>query len=156
MTQSSDKDPIKIKGFFIGMSIDEAHDNLLRLGFENPEIRESGSDDPYYIISNTQGAGWEIRTSSGSRKVHIIAFSGPRCDDLFNTHNINVDIFKEAFTKAYGLCEKTEYRYPFSPGSTHFEGWEYFDPQLGHRIRLGVDKSLSMIKSSVFAEFEFD
>ena len=76
-TNSLSSEPIKIKGFYIGMSIDDALKNFERLGFEGLSIRENQykKTNKYYSIRPGSGDQFRVETGLNVRSVSKIVFS---------------------------------------------------------------------------------
>lgn len=149
-------EPVKVKGFFIGMSIDEALANFERLGFEGLSIRESTyrKTDTYAVIQPGSGDPFKVETSLNTRSVARIYFSSGISDGLFNTSGISVDIFREHFMKAYDIAEMTPFRE--TPGTEPIKAWEAYDLENGCRVRIYINKEIEMIKTGRLSEFSFD
>ena len=148
--------PLKIKGFYIGMEIDAALNNFLRLGFEGLSVRENQyrKAHKYYAISPGSGDPFKVETGLDERKVTKIYFSPGISDRLFGTHGINAEMFKEAFAKAYGLQPMAPYR--DNPGAEQILGWEMNNLSDGYRIRIDLNKTVEIIRIARESEFSFD
>ena len=146
-------EPIKIKGFFIGMNIDDALKNFERLGFEGLEIRETiiTQTKKYYTIRQTH---FEVKTGVKDKTVSKIIFSSKMSDRLFNTKGISAIIFKEFFMEAYGILEMVPYK--DNPGIDSIKGWEVYIIEDGYRIRIYLNKDVEIIKTDRVSDFSFD
>ncbi len=150
------EEPVKIKGFFIGMTIDDALKNFERLGFEGLTIRENKYKDIGASFSIQPGSGdpFKVQTDINERTVSKIVFSSGIAMRLFNTKNIGVDIFKESFKEAYGILDMEPFK--DNPGLDAINGWEHNNLKLGYRIRIYLNNDVEMLKTSMASEFEFD
>ena len=73
-------EPLKVKGFYIGMSIDDALKNFEKLGFDGLSIRENKyqKTDTYYSIRPGSGDQFRVQTDLNVRTVSKIYFSAFR------------------------------------------------------------------------------
>ncbi len=148
--------PKKIKGFFIGMSIDNALKNFDRLGFEGLSIRENNykQTSKYYTIRPGSGDPFKIETGLNDKTVAKIYFSSAISDRLFHTKGINAEIFKKNFMTAYNILEMQPYK--DNPGTNVIKGWEHYNLEYGFRIRIFLNKDLEIIRTDRFSDFSFD
>lgn len=149
-------DPIKIKGFNIGMTIDDALKNVERLGFEGLSIREKTYDktDKVYYIQPGSGDRFKIETGRNDRSVILIAFSGGISNRLFNTRGIGIEIFKDIFVDEYDILDMKAFKE--NPGSDKIKGWEHYNLREGYRIRIYLNKEVEIIKTDKASDFAFD
>ncbi len=149
-------DPLKVKGFSIGMNIEEALSNFERLGFEGLTVRENKyrKTKTYYSIIPGSGDPFRVETGFDNKSVSRLFFSANICDRLFQTKNIGAEVFKDAFMKAYDIQEMKPYK--DNPGSDMIKGWEHYNLQNGYRIRIDTEKGLEIVKSAKASEFSFD
>lgn len=148
--------PVAIKGFYIGMSIDDALKNFQRLGFDGLTVRENQyrKQNTYYTISPGSGDPFKVSTGFNDKAVTLISFSSGISDRLFHTDGIDSEIFKQHFMDAYHLEEMMPYG--DNPGSDAIRGWEHYNLDDGYRIRIDVNKAVEMIKTARESEFSFD
>lgn len=148
--------PLKVKGFSIGMNIEEALSNFERLGFEGLTVRENTyrKTKIYYSITPGSGDPFRVETGFNSKTVSRLFFSANICDRLFHTKNIGAEVFKDAFVKAYDLLDMKPYK--DNPGSDMIKGWQHYNLQHGYRVRINIDKGLEIVKSAKASEFSFD
>lgn len=148
--------PVKIKGFYIGMGIEDALTNFERLGFEGLRIREITykKTNIYYSITPGSGDRFKIETSLNSKSVNKIVFSGGICNRLFNIRGLGAVLFKELFVAAYDILDMKPFK--DNPGTDAIKGWQHYNLKQGYRIRIYLNKDLEMIKTSQFKEFSFD
>ena len=149
-------EPIKIKGFFIGMSIDDALKNFERLGFDGLKIQESKlkQKNKYDVIRPGSGDPFKVQTGLNVKSVSLVYFSSGISNRLFHTRGINAEIFKSSFMKAYDIQKMKPYR--DNPGSDNIKGWEHYNLKYGYRIRIYLDKSVEMIETARGTDFTFD
>ena len=102
-TSSLSAELIKIKGFYIGMSINDAFKNFERLGFEGLSIRENlyKKTNKYYSIRPGSGDQFKVETDLNVRSVSKIFFSSGISNRLFHTKGIGAEIFQKSFAKAF-------------------------------------------------------
>lgn len=149
-------EPRIIKGFYIGMSIDDALKNFERLGFKELSVRDNTfrKTSTYHTIQPGSGDPFKISTGLDSRTVSEIVFSGSICDRLFHTRGIGTEIFKDRFMAAYDIHEMTPYR--DNPGAVDIKGWEFYDLEDGCRVRIFLNKDLEIIQTAREQDFTFD
>jgi hypothetical protein len=150
-------EPIKIKGFFIGMNIDDALKNFERLGFKGLKISETifkKNTRKYYTISPERNPQFEIKTGVDVKTVSKIYFSSRISDRLFNTKGIDAIIFKDFFKEAYGIFAIVPYK--DNPGTDSIKGWDAHFTEDGYRIRIFLNKDIEIIKTARVSEFSFD
>lgn len=155
-TNARSAEPIKIKGFFIGMTIDDALKNFERLGFKDLSIRENQykKTNKYYSIRPGSGDPFKVETGLNVRTVNKIYFSTGISNLLFHTNGINAEIFKKSFIEAYGILEMEPYK--DNPGLDAIKGWEHYNLKDGYRIRINLNKDIEIIKTNNAGEFSFD
>jgi hypothetical protein len=155
-TSASSAEPVKIKGFYIGMTIDDALKNLERLGFEGLSIRENKykKTNTYYSLRPGSGDQFRVETGLNVRTVSKIVFSAGISDRLFNTKGIGARIFKKNFTAAYGIMNMSPIK--DNPGSDTIKGWEYYNLKDGYRIRIYLNKDVEITKTDKAEDFSFD
>ena len=148
--------PLKVKGFYIGMSIDDALKNFARLGFEGLSIRENvyRKTDKYYAISPGSGDRFKVETGLNVRTVSEIVFSSGITNRLFNTRGIGVEIFQEIFADVYDILDMKAFK--DNPGSDPIKGWEHYNLKDGYRIRIYLNKDVEIIKTDKASDFAFD
>ena len=148
--------PVKIKGFFIGMSIEDALKNFERLGFTGLSIRENQyqKTNTYYSIRSGSGSPFKVETALNTRNVASIYFSSGISDRLFHTKNIGAEIFKDLFTAAYQIPNMAPLKN--NPGADAIKGWEYCNLELGYRIRITLNKDVEIIETGRKSDFSFD
>jgi hypothetical protein len=149
-------EPIKIKGFFIGMSIDDALKNFKRLGFKKLSIRENQykKTNTYYSIRPGSGDQFKVETGVNVRTVTKIYFSSGISNRLFHTKGINAEIFKKSFADAYDIIKMEPFK--DNPGLDAIKGWEHYNLKYGYRIRIYLNKDVEIIKTDKASEFSFD
>lgn len=149
-------EPVKIKGFFIGMTIDDALTNFQRLGFEDLNIRENTyrKTNTYYSIRPGSGDPFKVETGFNSRAVSLIYFSGPISDRLFRTKEIGAEIVRDRFIQAYEIPGMVPYK--DNPGTDAIKGWEYYNLADGFRIRIFLNKDIEIVKTDRADDFAFD
>lgn len=83
--------PLKIKGFYIGMNIDDTLKNFEGLGFEGLNIRENTykKNNKFHSIGPGSGDRFKVETGLNSKTVVKIVFSSCICNRLFNTQGIH-------------------------------------------------------------------
>ena len=149
-------EPVKIKGFHIGMTIDDALKNFERLGFKGLSIRENKyrNTDTYYSIRPGSGDPFKVETGVNVRIVSKIVFSYPISNRLFNTKGIGAEIFQKSFAEAYGIKGMKEFK--DNPGTDAIKGWEHYNLKYGYRIRIFLNKDVEIIKTDKASDFAFD
>lgn len=149
-------EPIKIKGFYIGMKIDDALKNFQRLGFENLSVRENQykKTNTFYSIRPGSGDPFKVDTSLNTKTVSTIFFSSGISDQLFHTRGIGSEIFKNNFVQAYGILKMEPFK--DNPGLDPINGWEHYNLELGYRIRIYLNKDIEIIKIDRASDFSFD
>ena len=149
-------EPIKIKGFYIGMSIDDALKNFERLGFEGLSIREKQfrKTNKYYSIQPGSGDQFKVETGLNVRTVSTIGFSSGISNRLFHTKGIGAEIFQKSFAEAYDILDMKAFK--DNPGSDHIKGWEHYNLKDGYRIRIFLNKDIEIIKIDKASDFAFD
>lgn len=149
-------EPVKIKGFFIGMNIDDALKNFERLGFKGLNIRENQykQTNKYYSIRPGSGDQFKVETGLNTKTVSQIIFSSGISDRLFHTKGINAEIFKNSFVKAYDILNMEPYK--DNPGLDAIKGWEHYNLEFGYRIRIYLNKDVEIIKIDRASDFSFD
>jgi len=155
-TNSLYAEPIKIKGFYIGMSIDDALKNFERIGFEGLSIHENQykKTNKYYSIRPGSGDQFRVETGLNVRTVSKIVFSSGISNRLFHTKGIGAEIFQKSFTEAYNILKMTAFK--DNPGSDPIKGWEHYNIKDGYRIRIFLSKDLEIIKTDKASDFSFD
>lgn len=155
-TNSLSAEPIKIKGFYIGMSIDDALKNFERLGFEGLSIRENvyRKTNKYYAISPGSGDRFKVETGLNVRSVSKIIFSSGIANRLFNTRGIGAEIFQKIFEDVYDILDMKAFK--DNPGSDPIKGWEHYNLKDGYRIRIYLNKDVEIIKTDKASDFAFD
>lgn len=149
-------EPLQIKGFFIGMSIDDALKNFERLGFEGLKIQENQTrkTNTFYSIRPGSGDPFKVETGLNVRTVSKIAFSSGISNRLFHTNGIGGDIFQKSFADAYGIQDMKAFK--DNPGTDDIKGWEHYNLKEGYRIRIFLNKDVEMIKTDKASDFSFD
>ncbi len=149
-------EPIKIKGFYIGMKIEDALKNFERLGFEGLSVRENQyqKTNTFYSIRPGSGDPFKIETSLNAKTVAKIFFSSGISDQLFHTRGIGAEIFKNYFVQAYGILKMEPFK--DNPGSDTITGWEHYNLEFGYRIRIYLSKDIEIIKIDRASDFAFD
>lgn len=147
---------IKIKGFYIGMSIDNALKNFERLGFQELSIRENQirKTNTFYSIRPGSGSPFRVETGLNVRSVTKIIFSETITDRLFNTKGIGAEVFIYLFTEAYDILDMKEIKN--NPGADPIKGWEHYNLKQGYRIRIFLNKDIEIIKTDKAEDFSFD
>jgi hypothetical protein len=155
-SNSISAEPIKIKGFHIGMSIDDALKNFERLGFEGLSIRENQykKTNKYYSIRPGSGDQFRVETGLNVRLVSKIAFSSGISNRLFHTKGIGAEIFQKSFAEAYGIVDMKAFKE--NPGADPIKGWEHYNLKDGYRIRIFLSKDVEIIKTDKESDFAFD
>ncbi len=155
-TNSFAAEPVKIKGFFIGMTIDDALKNFNRLGFKGLSVGEKKyrKTNTYYSISPGSGDQFKVETGLNVRKVTKIQFSPGISNRLFHTKGISAEIFKKVFVDAYGILSMEPYK--DNPGLDEIKGWEHYNLKNGYRIRIYLNKGVEIIKTDKAGDFSFD
>ena len=155
-TNSLSAESIKIKGFYIGMSINDALKNFERLGFEGLSIRENQykKTNKYYSIRPGSGDQFRVETGLNVRSVSKIVFSSGISNRLFHTKGIGAEIFQKSFAEAYGIINMEAFK--DNPGSELIEGWEHYNLKDGYRIRIFLNKDVEIIKTDKASDFAFD
>ena len=155
-TNSLSAEPIKIKGFYIGMSIDDALKKFERLGFEKLSIREKQyqKTNKYYSIQPGSGDQFKVETGLNVRTVSKIFFSSGISNRLFHTKGIGAKIFQKSFADAYDIMDMEAFK--DNPGSDHIKGWEHYNLKDGYRIRISLNKDVEIIKTDKASDFAFD
>ena len=155
-TNNLSAEPLKIKGFYIGMSIDDALKNFERLGFEKLSIGEKTyqKTNKYFSIQPGSGDPFKVETGLNVRTVSTIVFSSGISDRLFHTNGIGAEIFQEIFADAYDILDMKVLK--DNPGSDHIKGWEHYNLKEGYRIRIFLNKDIEIIKISKASDFAFD
>ena len=149
-------EPLKIKGFYIGMSIDDALKNFERLGFEKLSIRDKTykKADNYHSIQPGSGDQFKVETGLNVRTVSLIVFSPGIADRLFHTKGIGAEIFQKSFADAYDILDMKAFK--DNPGSDLIKGWEHYNLKDGYRIRIFLNKDIEIIKTDKIGDFAFD
>jgi hypothetical protein len=148
-------EPVKIKGFFIGMNIDDALRNFERLGFEGLTVRErTHKEQTFYAIQPGSGDRFLVETDMNAKTVDKIVFSGGIANRLFHTHGIGAEIFQKSFADAYDILGMKVFK--DNPGQDAIKGWEHYNLKDGYRIRIFLNKDVEIIKISKASEFAFD
>ena len=149
-------EPIKIKGFYIDMSIDDALKNFERLGFEGLSIRENKykKTNIFYSIRSGSGDTFRVETGLNVRSVSKIIFSSGISNRLFHTKGIGAEIFQKSFTEAYDILDMKAFK--DNPGSDLIKGWEHYNLKDGYRIRIFLTKDVEIIKTDKASDFTFD
>ena len=147
---------IKIKGFYIGMSINDALKNFERLGFEGLSIRENiyKKTNKYYSIRPGSGDQFRVETGLNVRSVSKIVFSSGISNRLFHTKGIGAEIFQKSFAEAYGISDMEAFKE--NPGSDPIKGWEHYNLKDGYRIRIFLSKDVEIIETDKASDFAFD
>ena len=155
-TNSLSAEPIKIKGFYIGMDIDDALQNFKRLGFEGLSIREKiyKKTNKVYSISPGSGDRFKVETGLNVQTVSIIVFSSGISNRLFHTKGIGAEIFQKTFVQAYDILAMKAFK--DNPGSDTINGWEHYNLKDGYRIRIFLNKDVEIIKIDKASDFSFD
>lgn len=155
-TTCQSAEPLKVKGFYIGMDINDALKNFEQLGFEDLSIRENQykKTDTYYSIRPGSGDQFKVQTGLNDNKVTQIVFSSGISDRLFNTNGIGAEIFQKSFAEAYGIQGMEVFK--DNPGSELINGWEHYNLKHGYRLRIFVNKDVEIIKTDKASEFSFD
>jgi len=155
-TNSLSAEPVKIKGFFIGMDIDDALKNFERLGFKGLSIREKTYQKTNKLYSIQPGSGdrFKVETGLNVRTVSNIVFSSGISNRLFHTKGIGAEIFKKSFTRAYNILAMEAFK--DNPGSDPIKGWEHYNLKYGYRIRIFLNKDVEIIKIDKASDFSFD
>jgi hypothetical protein len=155
-TGSLSAEPLKIKGFYIGMSIDDALKNFERLGFEGLSIRENvyRNKNKYYAISPGSGDRFKVETSLNDRSVSNIVFSSGIANRLFNTRGIDAELFQKIFADVYDILDMKAFK--DNPGSDPIKGWQHYNLKDGYRIRIYLNKDVEIIKTDKASDFAFD
>jgi len=155
-THSLSAEPIKVKGFYIGMSIDAALKNFERLGFEGLSIRENKyqQTNKFYSIRPGSGDQFKVQTGLNVRTVTKIYFSSGISNRLFHTNGISAEIFHKYFVQAYSIQNMNSFK--DNPGTDSIKGWEHFNLKDGHRIRILLNKDVEIIKTDKREDFSFD
>lgn len=148
-------EPIEIKGFYIGMTIDDALKNFERLGFEDLSIREKQyREHKYYSIQPGAGDPFKVETGLDDRTVSTVVFSHGIADRLFHTRGIGAEIFQKMFSNAYDILDMEAFK--DNPGADLIKGWEHYNLKDGYRIRIFLNKDVEMIKTDKASDFAFD
>ena len=150
-------EPLKINGFYIGMSIDDALKNFEALGFEGLSIKESKSKSTQktvYTIYSRSGPQFKVISGSNVRSVSSIILSGGIVDRIFHTRGIGVELFQKMFADAYDILKMQVFKE--NPGTDPIKGWEHYNLKEGYRIRVFLSKDIEMIKTDKAADFAFD
>ncbi len=144
----------KIKGFYIGMSIDDGLKNLERLGFKGYKIEENSVQKEDQIIKYYFIAGYgqfdtlRLQTDANSRKVSRIKLSGNVTRNIFNARGISALIFRKLFLEAYDIPQAAPYG--------NHEEWDYTDLRDGFRVKITKSLSMEIIKTSKLNQLQFD
>jgi len=158
-TETASKD-LKIKGFYLGMNIDDAANLLGEYVKFRPEVeslsnysnaQKSQPGCPLALLlnnaPNTEYAiaslgGFHIE-ADGDKKVTRIAFFSDFSNKLFNSIDMDIETFIENFKKAYRIPDfkliVTENNDTYMPEVTY----EYSSPD-GYKITISSDKSLEI------------
>jgi hypothetical protein len=124
-TESTSVKPLqvfKMKGFYLGMPMEEARSNLnsLRLGSRNYDAHTLICPiDPFF----------KLTFDSDNRLTSLQADEGHIIDALFNVTDLSVKEFAQEFADGYGLPEME----PLDP-STGKVGWSYQDKDRGFAV----------------------
>ena len=155
-TNSLFAESIKIKGFYIGMSIDDALENFELLGFEKLSIAEKQykKTSKYYSIQPGSGDQFKVETGLDVRTVSKIIFSSGISNRLFHTKGIGAEIFQKSFADAYDILDMKAFK--DNPGSDQIKGWEHYNLKDGYRIRIFLNKDVEIIKTAKASDFTFD
>ena len=155
-TNSLSAEPLKIKGFYIGMNIDDALKNFERLGFEKLSIHENKykKTNTYYSIRPGSGDQFKVETGLNVRTVSKIFFSSGISNRLFHTKGIGAEIFQKSFAEAYDIQDMVTLK--DNPGSDPIKGWEHYNLKHGYRIRIFLNKDVEIIKTDKASDFLFD
>ncbi|MBF0548740.1 MAG: hypothetical protein HQM08_30225 [Candidatus Riflebacteria bacterium] len=153
----------KIKGLFLGMDFDTAHQIFVKLyGLDpkNPEIKlEKNEDGTCSFYSEIPFGYFRIKeiflAADKEKKVTHIRF--PYRDDIFNTPDLDNEGFVQQFVNSYNI--------PGMKGkaSSGIEGkilfgdclWEYLSPE-GYKLTIGQKKSIELEIIPKATERKFD
>ena len=155
-TNSRSAEPLKVKGFYIGMDINDALKNFERLGFKDLSIQESKykKEDTYYSIRPGSGAQFKVQTGMNVKTVSLIVFSSGITDRLFNTDEIGAEIFQKTFADAYDIQGMQVFK--DNPGADLINGWEHYNLKHGYRLRIFINKDVEIMKTGKASDFAFD
>lgn len=153
---SQSAEPLKVKGFYIGMDINDALKNFERLGFVDLSTRENKyrNEDVYYSISPGSGDRFKVQTGLNAKTVSLIVFSSGITNRLFNTDGIGAEIFQKTFADAYDILDMQVFK--DNPGTDPINGWEHYNLKHGYRIRILLNKDVEIIKTDKASDFAFD
>ncbi len=154
-TETTSND-LKIKGFYLGMNIDDAANLLGEYVKFRPEVellinhsfaQKSALASLFKNAPNTEYAiasfgGFHIEADS-DKKVTRIAFFSDFSNKLFNSIDMDIETFIENFKKAYRIPDfkliVTENNDTYMPEVTY----EYSSPD-GYKITIGTDKGVEI------------
>ena len=155
-TGFSSAEPLKIKGFYIGMHIEEALKNFERLGFEGLQIREKKYKQTHTLYAIQPGSGdrFLVETALDQKSVDQVVFSSGIADRLFHTSGIGAEIFQKSFADAYDILDMKAIK--DNPGQETIKGWEHYNLKDGYRLRIFLNKDVEIVKVSKASEFAFD
>lgn len=155
-TNSQSAEPMRVKGFYIGMDINDALKNFERLGFKDLSIQEGKyrKEDTFYSIRPGSGDQFKVQTGMNVKTVSLIVFSSGITDRLFNTDGIGAEIFQKTFADAYDIQGMQVFK--DNPGADLIKGWEHYNLQNGYRIRIFVNKDVEIIRTDKASDFAFD
>lgn len=101
-TAKEPKGIIKVKGFYIGMNIDEVP-TILKKHFPELEIPEVFEVNGTYRIEAGNLLSYAMFIAGQDKKVIRIAFSGGFVNDLFNVADMKASEFADTFIKSYNI-----------------------------------------------------
>lgn len=138
-SQGGSKSDIKVKGFYIGMPIQEAQAKLKEvvvpywpvIGGEGPEkflVIETESDGTKKIASLVFNV-----TADAEGKVTSFVFSSALNKDIFNARDMTPEQFCEQFVKAYGI-----------PNMEPVDGGWIYNSDNGVLVIVRTDKSIML------------
>jgi hypothetical protein len=144
--------PFSIKGFYIGMPLDEARklasDRLAEIGVTEPTISKfygphvgtifdgftMSVSDPHSLTGSEPLVG--VVADTNERVIHV-TFAAPFVDASFNVRDLNSSEFVKEIVQHYGIPEMEPLR--------NGEGYFYVDTRAGFEVR-SIRKSLSLSK----------
>ena len=143
ITAKDDLKILNVKGFYIGMPIDEAR-KIVNKHFKGKRIiiRE---EDKYRIGFSHEPSDICLSiTADLKKKVRYIFFCSWNIDRLFQSHNLDVRQFVDKFKIMYNIPMEPFSIGPVAPFSIEFiYGWRYISP-LGYQVIINASKDLEI------------
>jgi MFS family permease len=146
---NNESEVLEVKGFYIGMDIEEAAEILAEL-LKMEKVPKIGSGlMTEYAIGDSAGLLYHIGANK-ERKVQSIWFSGFITNELFNTGGLSAKEFITRFIEAYEIREKWDYFY-----SGNWPCQSFTSPH-GYKVTICEDRSLNIESVAKKEDLRFD